>query len=107
MALYYRDSSNNYIGAFEGDTKAVPAGAIQVPTPPKDGRMKWDGSQWVEPAPLKDTFVDERRKLALLQAGVNLEQRVDALWLLATGDKTEFDRIQAIVAQIEIDNPKV
>lgn len=107
MAKYYRDASNNYIGAFEGDTGKVPAGAIEVPVPPKDGRMTWDGAQWVEPVPLKDTFVDDRRKLALNHAGVTLEQRITALWLNAKGDTAEFDRIEAIIAQIEIDNPKV
>lgn len=109
MAKYYRDASNNYIGAFEGDTGKVPAGAVEVSVPPKDGRMTWDvaSAAWIEPAPLKDAFVDERRKLALNQAGVTLEQRVTALWLNAKGDTAEFDRIEAIIAQIEIDNPKV
>ena len=41
---YYADAQGNYIGGYEGSVP--PNGAIEVPTPPDDGRQKWIGGAW-------------------------------------------------------------
>jgi hypothetical protein len=40
MTTFYRDAAGNYLGGFDG--ASPPIGAIEVPFPPSDGRMKWD-----------------------------------------------------------------
>lgn len=43
--LYFVDKQGNYLGGFDG---SLPDGeAIQIDSPPNDGRDKWDGKQWV------------------------------------------------------------
>lgn len=44
---FYRDASNNYIGAYDGATP--PVGSIEVPSAPLDARCKWNGTSWNAP----------------------------------------------------------
>ncbi len=44
MTKYYRDSENNYVGAYDGATP--PGGSIEVALPPNHGTDVWDGSSW-------------------------------------------------------------
>jgi hypothetical protein len=46
MTKYYVDAGGNYLGGFDGDGVAVPAGAIEVAAPPSDGRQKWVNNAW-------------------------------------------------------------
>lgn len=45
MTRFFRDALGNYLGGFSG--AEPPLGAIEVPFPPEDGRMKWNGTTWV------------------------------------------------------------
>lgn len=103
---YFVDNSGNYLGGFDGDTGKIPFGSIEVGKPPPDGRMLWDGTKWIEPFPLKDVFTEQKRDAQIEEDGVTLDDKVNALWLLARGDKTEFERIDAIVKKAESDFPK-
>lgn len=44
MTKYFVDAVGNYLGGFDG--AEPPKGAIEVATPPIDGRCKWDGLKW-------------------------------------------------------------
>lgn len=104
--IYYRDINNNYVGGFDGNTGKVPPGSIEVPFPPTDARFQWDGSNWIEPASIKDDVVSENVDAQVVKQGVTTEDKVNALWSLQKGDKTQFDAIDAIISQAVIDNSK-
>ncbi len=46
MTKYYVKANGDYIGGFDGDDASPPAGAVEVPAPPPDGRQKWSGTEW-------------------------------------------------------------
>lgn len=104
MTIYYRTNDGKFLGGFDGSTPAV--GAIQVPFPPKDARFLWDGAQWIEPAALADVIIDEKRKEAVVEQSVTVEDKVNALWMKANADDAEFNRIDAIIKKAEVDFPK-
>lgn len=64
--IYYRNSSNNYIGAFEG---GVPVGGLEVPSAPQNAAATWNGSAWVEPTIVPAEVTRRQAKRALLAAG--------------------------------------
>ncbi|MEX5744640.1 hypothetical protein [Massilia sp. X63] len=50
MTQYFVDEQGRYLGGFDG--AEPPEGAIEVPHPPADARMVWDGEQFgAAPAP--------------------------------------------------------
>lgn len=101
---FYADISGNYVGGFDG--AQPPPNSVQVPFAPVDARYTWNGSNWIIPPAAKDEIIDEKREAQVKNDGVTLEDKVSALWLLAKGDKTEFDNIEAIIAKAATDNPK-
>lgn len=62
MTKYYIDSSGKYLGGFDG--VQPPAAAIEVPSPPEDGRMVWNGV-WSWPAGIKEQLMDDEADSAL------------------------------------------
>lgn len=65
MTKYFVDTQGNYIGGFEGSSP--PAGAIEIPSPPDDGRQKWVNNAWqayvpdysgIDSAALNDALVE-------------------------------------------------
>lgn len=56
MTQYFVDEQGRYLGGFDG--AEPPAGAIEVPYPPADARMVWDGEQYgPSPAPSEAQIV--------------------------------------------------
>jgi hypothetical protein len=54
MSKHFVDAQGRYLGAFVGaaatpDVVIPPAGGIEVPTAPPDGRCIWNGSAWGAP----------------------------------------------------------
>lgn len=95
MTLYYRDITNKYVGAFDGNTGKVPPGSIQVPFPPGDARSIWNGSTWNDPV----LTVPEKEE----NLGVTLESTVEALLqAVGYGDTTLLDDLKIKIAQAKI-----
>lgn len=85
---YYVNNGGAYLGGFAGNTFKVPAGAIEVPSAPKDARALWDGAKWNEPI----LTVEEKE----VKLGVTLEAKVEALWnKIVNDDSTELDVIKS------------
>lgn len=103
MTKFYVDNAGKYLGGFDG--ALPPDGSIEVQAPPPDGRMTWDGSKWIEPAEAKDEIIEEKRE-EQIRKEVSPEDKINALWLKAKGDNTEFDRIDLIITKAEQDFPK-
>lgn len=76
-------------------------GSPPIPT------QKEINDKWAEIA-ANDALVAYKtlQKEAIAQAKVTTEDKLNALWQLAKGDSTEFDRINAIVEKAETDFPK-
>lgn len=69
MTKYFVDEQGRYLGGYDG--AEPPEGAIEVPLPPADARMVWDGSQFGEVAALVPQVVTRRQaRQALLLAGL-------------------------------------
>ena len=79
---YYVDALGKYLGGFAGfyaDDGAevfpiVPAGAVQVPSPPQHGSQIWNGTSW-GPQPLPSPDPD----LAAFDAAATLADKVRVL----------------------------
>lgn len=67
MTKYYVDAQGVYLGGFDG---SVPnGGAIEVPTPPDDGRQKWLNGAWQPYVPDYSTIDQSTLNAALIEPG--------------------------------------
>lgn len=74
---YYRNADGRYLGAF-GAGVAVPSGAIEVATPPRDARQTWTGQEW-GPAPVDPVLVPLAAVLTRIILGGHLDAVLAAL----------------------------
>lgn len=101
MTKYFTDNEGKYVGAFDG--AEAPADAIEVSHAPEDARFKWDGNAWIVPDEIKDDVKIEKAFVLAFNNGATDQAKLNALWNLALGDSTQFDKIQAIIAQAKKD----
>ena len=102
---HYRDTSENYIDSFiteSGDHPAVPAGAIECPTPPS-GKAKWvdNAWSWTEPH-------GPKRRDIYNEAGVTDSERIDALWdklMESSSTKADALKVKRDAVRAESDFP--
>ncbi len=98
MTKFYRDEEGKYIGAFGGETGKVPLGAIEIPKAPADARAIWDGSNWIEPVPIREDLI----KQEVLKQGLTEPRMIEAMWrYLAYGDQSKIDELKQIIADAE------
>lgn len=66
---YFADLAGNYLGGFSG--AEPPPAAVEVPLPPADARMVWDGSTWLDVmGPPPSTVAASSAKLVLDDDGL-------------------------------------
>lgn len=72
MTRWFVDANGVYLGGFEvpeGAEPNWPADAIEVPSPPPDGRMRWQGGIWVSPLPSADDVRAEAQRRIIVRTG--------------------------------------
>lgn len=62
---YFVDSNGRFLGGFSD--AEPPENSIEVPSPPDDGRQKWDGAQWL---PLEAEPITPEQTIKLFTAAV-------------------------------------
>lgn len=104
MTKFFVDNLGNYIGAFDG--AEPPDGSVEVPSPPSDARLVWNGSAWTVPQDMKLPFAEEARKAAYNDSGATIEDLVLALWkAVVEKNPADADAIQVIRLKIKKDIP--
>lgn len=83
MTRYFVDETGRYIGGFEGSgaMSGVPAGAFEVPEPPKHARLEvWDGEGWfISQAEMESSLAKDMLKSGDLDAVRLIEDVWDVL----------------------------
>jgi hypothetical protein len=92
VTRFYIDSSGAYLGGWDENP---PSGAIEVPFPPSDARLVWNGSAWTMPY---KQALDSLN--SAYQADVAKFNNAFALALLSDGP-SEATKIAAIRPQYE------
>lgn len=108
---YFVDQSGRYIGGFAG--AEPPVGAIEVPTPPRDARDTYNGTEWVksvvEEVPAKVTRRQARQALLLADKLHLVEPAIAAaiadpiargMAMIEWQDAQEFERQHSMVLGI-------
>jgi len=125
MTTYYADAAGRYLGGFEKRSPKgvevkhpnVPRGALEVPGPPADVRMVWDGNTWLTTPELDaEAKLEYRRARAREYAhdlgaepgfenavGDVLDALIDAV---EAGDHTRLTAIKAKRDAIKARHPK-
>lgn len=85
---YYVDASGLYLGGYNLNP---PANSIEVPAPPKDIRMRWDGSAFVWPLDAIKTVKHEEAK-------AEAERRID---LIAESTRAKLRDLMYVVMALE------
>lgn len=94
MTRYYIAAGGVYLGGFENANP--PAGSVEVPFPPEDGRMLWDGTKWTIPDSLQAIFDKQAQRDKLAALGYTSDDLVQALWDKIMNDKSDAaDAIQS------------
>ncbi len=114
--LYFIDVSGNYLGGFDG--ALPPSGAVEIATPPSDGRMMWSGTAWGLPLPLS---ISERcssvdaLQTAKLSGGITYKLKTFGCSCMSSGSiaakLSNLERENAAVARsvtgVSLTNPVV
>lgn len=106
MTKYYASQTGIYLGGFDGANP--PAGAIEIASPPIDGRMIWDGTKWIDNPIFKQEITEEKRDSSLISQGITTEEKLESLWdRVVNGNLNSTDAIQAAIEKSKTDFPDV